>query len=208
MTTLLGASILPFRADGLLRSPESSRDMSEGSQSSTSDPHIQVSVLQCPTQKHDLCNPCMIRWMKDSLEQQKDINCVICHQRIHSFMHYRREVLRRERVEAARREEIEIATAEQQLNQMIRGSLERSIAEINQMMGKFLCWAGSGFGLCFIFFICYPGDSTKLVYFMLVYIVLTALIMLGFFLNRLFYISQLNKINRVHPEHTIETLPI
>lgn len=163
-----------------------------------------IRMIQCPTQKHDLCDSCMIRWMKDSLEQHKDVNCVICNQRIHSFMHYRREVLQQEREEAARQREafeaVEVATAEIRLHQMIRGSLERNIREINGMMGKLCCWSGVGFGISFMILIFYPGDTTKLTYFMLVYIGVCSLIMMGLFFNRLFYISQLNEMNRIHPE--------
>lgn len=165
---------------------------------------IPIRVIQCPTRKHDLCDPCMIRWMKDSLEQHKDVNCVVCNQRIHSIRFYQREVRREEMEEEARqreaREADEIAAAEIRLNQIIRGSLERNIQELNGIMGKLCCWSGVGFGISFMILIFYPGDATKLTYFMLVYIGVCSLIMLGLFLNRLFYVSQLTEMNRIHPE--------
>ncbi len=170
---------------------------------------ISIRVIQCPTRKHDLCDPCMIRWIKDSLEQHKDVHCVVCNQRIHTFMHYRREVLQQEREEEARRQEAreaaEIAAAEIRLQQMIRGSLERNIQELNGMMGKLCCWAGGLFGLIFIIFLLYPSNTTKFTYFMIVYIGMCSLIMLGLYLNRLFYSSQLNEMNRIHPERTVES---
>ena len=158
---------------------------------------IQVPVIQCPTRKHDLCNRCMIKWMKESLEQQRDVNCVICNQEIHSITRYRREIMREAQEQREAREE---AIAEQRLHQMIRGSLERNIREINGIMGKLCCWSGVGFGISFMILIFYPGDTTKLTYFMLVYIGVCSLIMMGLFFNRLFYISQLNEMNRIHPE--------
>ncbi len=162
---------------------------------------IQIPVLQCPTRKHDLCNPCLIKWMKESVEHHKDIRCVICNQ----VIHLRREIQRQQfQAEAERRrqqEEADIAAAEIRLHQMIRGSLQRNIADMNQLMSKLCIGSSIGFSILFFIYLFTPTANTeKMTYFMVFYICFVSLMLLGMYLNRLFYISQLNSHNRIHPE--------
>jgi hypothetical protein len=162
---------------------------------------IQIPVIQCPTRKHDLCNTCLIKWMKESVEHHKDIRCVICNQVIHLRREIQRQQLQAEAERRRQQEEADITAAEIRLHQMIREGLERNIVGMNQMMSRFCVGSSSTFGVFFMIYLFIPSNkSEKMTYLLIFYICFVSLLFLGMYLNRLFYISQLNSHNRIHPE--------
>jgi hypothetical protein len=151
------------------------------------------SKIECSSKKHDICNECMIKWIKESIERRRDVKCVICNEIIYSFR------MHQQRLQNLAEEEM----TERRIEDVSRSSLERSLHEITQSLKKFGCFASVGFFFCFCLYIFLPPNKHKyLIKFFIFYISVILLIFLVLYMNRLYYIFRLHQMNRIHPEIT------
>ena len=166
------------------------------------------SKIECSSKKHDICNECMIKWIKESIERRRDVKCVICNEIIYSFrMHQQRlqnlPEFTMNSLTSVPTELTEQEMTERRIEDVSRISLERSIHEITQSLKKFGCFASVGFFFCVCFYIFLPPNKQKyLINFFIFYISVIIMICLVLYMNRLYYIFRLHQMNRIHPEIT------
>jgi hypothetical protein len=156
--------------------------------------------IECSSKKHDLCNECMMRWIKESIERNRDVKCVICNEIIYRFQFHLHQQRMQNRIEQVSTE------SRTELNQEegSRDIMERSVYEINQSFKKLACLASIGFIFFFGVYLCLPPHKqVYLIRFFIFYISIVLLISTGLYLNRLYYIFRLHQMNRIHPEITI-----
>lgn len=158
--------------------------------------------IECSSKKHDICNECMVKWIKESIERGKDVKCVICNETIYQFqvhLQRMRNLAEQERMAYRRREEEERRVSN--MEEVSRSHLERNLHEITQSLKKFGCFTSVGFSFCFALYIFLPQNKQNyLMNFFIFYIFVILLILLGLYFNRLYYIFRLHQMNRIYPE--------
>lgn len=148
------------------------------------------SKIECSSKRHDVCNVCMTRWIRESIERRQDVKCVICNEIIYQFQVHQQRVQN-----------------QMNIHSNTKDILERNIREISISLNKLCCFSSIGFGIIFLFYLVLPTNKYKyLINFMIFYITIVFIISLGLYLNRLYYIYKLDQMNRIHPEITFNQM--
>jgi hypothetical protein len=154
----------------------------------------QNSTIKCSTNKHFVCNRCMMQWIHESIERRTDVKCMICNEVIYRFQVHQ-ERIRDQEIERNRMEE------ENQIYEMNRNELERNIQDISQLTKKLCLGASIVFFICLGTYLFLPPDKLQnLIQFFIFYISIVLLIFILLYLNRLYLKIQLHQLNRIHPE--------
>lgn len=142
--------------------------------------------IRCSTQKHDVCNECLIKWIRESVERRRDVRCVVCN-----------EVMYRFQREEIRRENSPLQNGIRIHPEVTENPIQRKIRNLNQLMSKIGCNSCIGFALLFGTYIFLPPKyQNRLLAFICIYTGIVMMIMSGLYMNRLYYSIQLN---RIHP---------
>ncbi len=142
--------------------------------------------IRCSTQKHDVCNECLIKWIQESAERRRDVRCVVCNEVMYRFLR-----------EEIQRESPSLQNGIRIHPEVIENPIHRKIRNLNQLMSKIGCNSCIGFALLFGAYIFLPPKYQKrLLAFICMYTGIVIMIMSGLYMNRLYYTMQLN---RIHP---------
>jgi uncharacterized protein YccT (UPF0319 family) len=153
--------------------------------------------IQCSSNKHHICNECMMKWIKECIEKQKDVKCVICNQIIYTFQSHQQRI---QLIENQRRQEEEERNREERLSQMTRNNLERNIQNLSEAIKKLILPASFGSFICFGLFIFLPPQKQiNLIKFFISYITLLSIIWIILVIQRFLLLLQLQQFNRIHP---------